>query len=93
MNRTSTSLALAGSVSSCQVGLMSQLKTSRSGARKRAPAPIGILDGDTATAESYRLAHRVWMLHGRRTLMVVSIRYLGTLVRAGDKWLLAERSL
>jgi hypothetical protein len=52
-----------------------------------------VLDGDTATAESYCLAHHVWMRHGRRTLMVMSIRYLDAFVRDGGKWLFAERRL
>ncbi|MER7890857.1 nuclear transport factor 2 family protein [Micromonospora sp. NPDC094482] len=51
------------------------------------------LDGDRATGETYCLAHHLWTEDGRRTLMVMSIRYRDTFVRQGDRWLFAERQL
>ena len=48
MNRTSTSLVWSGLVSTCQLGLMSQLNTTRSGgsyAEHPRPATFGTVDG------------------------------------------------
>jgi hypothetical protein len=52
-----------------------------------------ILDGNSATGETYCLAHHLWVENGQRTLMVMSIRYLDTFVRHGGRWLFAERHL
>ncbi|MDX3853926.1 nuclear transport factor 2 family protein [Streptomyces sp. AK02-01A] len=52
-----------------------------------------VLDGEQATGESYCLAHHVWTLDGRRTLMVASIRYLDTFTKLDGRWFFAERKL
>lgn len=51
------------------------------------------LDGDRATAETYCLAHHLWVEDGQRTLMVMSIRYFDRFVRQDGEWLFAERQL
>ena len=51
------------------------------------------IDGDRASGETYCLAHHVWEEDGRRTLMVLSIRYLDRFVRQEDGWRFAERRL
>ena len=51
------------------------------------------LNGDTATGESYCLAHHVQVRDGRRSLMVASIRYLDTFTRQAGRWLFSERRL
>ena len=51
------------------------------------------LDGDTATGESYCLAHHVWTDDKFRKLMVMSIRYLDTFTKTADGWLFADRKL
>jgi hypothetical protein len=48
---------------------------------------------DTATGESYYLAHHVWVENGQRVLMVMSIRYLDTFTRLAGHWLFAARRL
>jgi ketosteroid isomerase-like protein len=52
------------------------------------------LDGDTATGESYCIAHHLTVEDdGRRSLMIASIRYLDTFVKQDGQWLFAERRL
>ncbi|MFB7270444.1 nuclear transport factor 2 family protein [Streptomyces sp. NPDC056244] len=51
------------------------------------------IDGDTATGETYCLAHHLWQPDGRRTLMVASIRYLDTFAKLDGRWFFAERKL
>ncbi|MFE4829298.1 nuclear transport factor 2 family protein [Streptomyces sp. NPDC056672] len=51
------------------------------------------VDGDSATGETYCLAHHIWEVEGRRTLMIASIRYLDTFTKADGQWLFAERKL
>ena len=51
------------------------------------------LDGDRATGESYCLAHHLYTEDGERKLMVASLRYLDTFVKADGAWLFAERKL
>jgi hypothetical protein len=51
------------------------------------------LDGDRAKAETYCLAHHLWVEDGQRTLMVMSIRYFDRFVRQDGEWLFAERQL
>jgi hypothetical protein len=46
-----------------------------------------------ATGESYCLAHHVTVDSGKRRLMVASLRYHDTFVKADGAWLFAERSL
>jgi hypothetical protein len=50
------------------------------------------LDGAVATGESYCIAHHVQAANGR-SLMVASIRYLDTFVKAAGRWLFSERRL
>jgi hypothetical protein len=51
------------------------------------------LDGDRATGESYCLAHHLYTESGERKLMVASLRYLDTFVKAEGAWLFGERKL
>ena len=51
------------------------------------------LDGDSATGESYTIAHHVFAEAGRRKIMIASLRYLDTFVKAHGQWLFAERQL
>jgi SnoaL-like domain len=51
------------------------------------------LTGDKATGEAYCLAHHVTVDAGKRRLMVASLRYLDTFVKADGAWLFAERLL
>lgn len=51
------------------------------------------LHGDTATGETYCLAHHIFMENGQRTLMIIGIRYVDTIVRLNGKWLFAKRQL
>jgi ketosteroid isomerase-like protein len=52
------------------------------------------LTGDTATGESYCLAHHLTVGEdGQRTLMIASIRYLDTFAKQDGRWLFAERRL
>ena len=51
------------------------------------------LEGDRATGESYCLAHHLYREDGERKLMVASLRYLDTFVKADGAWLFAERKL
>jgi ketosteroid isomerase-like protein len=51
------------------------------------------VDGDTATGESYCIAHHLTVDGDKRTLMVASIRYLDSFVKHGDTWLFARRKL
>jgi hypothetical protein len=54
---------------------------------------IFTLAGDKATGEAYCLAHHVTVDAGKRRLMVASLRYLDTFVKADGAWLFAERLL
>ena len=51
------------------------------------------VDGDSATGETYCLAHHLFERDGARTLLVMAIRYLDTFVRADSGWLIADRKL
>lgn len=51
------------------------------------------IDGDRASGETHCLAHHLWTEEGRRTLMVMSIRYQDTFVRQDGRWSFAERRL
>jgi len=51
------------------------------------------LDGDRATGETYCLAHHVYSTDGERELMVASLRYRDTFVKAGGAWRFGERRL
>ena len=54
---------------------------------------IFTLTNDRATGETYCLAHHVTIDGRARRLMVASLRYLDTLVKADGAWLFAERLL
>jgi ketosteroid isomerase-like protein len=54
---------------------------------------IFTLTAERATGEAYCLAHHVTVDGERRRLMVASLRYLDTLVKADGAWLFAERLL
>src|SRR5258708_10315638 len=51
------------------------------------------LTADRATGEAYCLAHHVTLDGSKRRLMVASLRYLDTFVKADGEWLFAERLL
>ncbi|HEY2356743.1 MAG TPA: nuclear transport factor 2 family protein [Phenylobacterium sp.] len=52
-----------------------------------------VLNGATATGESYCLAHHVQTRDGRGSLMVASIRYLDTFAKQAGRWRFSERRL
>jgi hypothetical protein len=54
---------------------------------------IRTLSDDRATGEAYCLAHHVTVDGGNRRLMVASLRYLDTFMKADGAWLFAERRL
>ena len=54
---------------------------------------IFTLGADRATGEAYCLAHHVTVDGGKRRLMIASLRYLDTFVKADGAWLFAERLL
>jgi ketosteroid isomerase-like protein len=51
------------------------------------------LSADRATGQAYCLAHHVMVEDGKRRLMLASLRYLDTYVKADGGWLFAERRL
>ena len=51
------------------------------------------LTEDRAVGETYCLAHHVTIDGGGRRLMLASLRYLDTFVKANGAWLFAERRL
>jgi ketosteroid isomerase-like protein len=51
------------------------------------------LTGDEATAETYCLAHHVTVDGTERRMMLASLRYLDTFMKADTQWLFAERKL
>ena len=51
------------------------------------------IHGDTATGETYCLAHHIFMDNGKRILMIMGIRYYDTMVRVNGHWLFAKREL
>jgi hypothetical protein len=52
-----------------------------------------ILDADSATGESYCLAHHLWVKDEQRTLMIASIRYHDRFAKTDGRWYFAERKL
>ena len=54
---------------------------------------IFTLTADRATGEAYCLAHHVTVDGEKRRLMVASLRYYDTFVKADGAWLFAERQL
>lgn len=51
------------------------------------------LNGDTATGESYTLAHHLFRADGERRIMIASLRYLDTFAKLDGAWYFAERNL
>jgi len=51
------------------------------------------LEGDSATGQSYCIAHHLKVDGDNRTLMLASIRYLDQFVKQQGAWLFAERKL
>jgi SnoaL-like protein len=51
------------------------------------------VDGDSATGESYTIAHHVYTEDGRRKIMIASLRYLDTFSKIEGAWYFAERNL
>ena len=52
------------------------------------------LNGDTATGESYCIAHHLTVAEdGSRTLMLAHIRYLDQFAKQDGQWLFTERRL
>jgi len=50
-------------------------------------------DGDSATGESYTIAHHLFTEQGSRKIMVASLRYLDTFAKIEGRWYFAERKL
>jgi hypothetical protein len=51
------------------------------------------LDGDSATGESYTIAHHLFTEDGVRKIMVASLRCLHTFEKIDRRWYFAERKL
>jgi SnoaL-like protein len=51
------------------------------------------IDGDSATGESYTIAHHVFSKDGNRKIMIASLRYLDTFTKIDQSWYFAERNL
>jgi hypothetical protein len=51
------------------------------------------LDRDTATGESYTIAHHVYTEDRNRKIMIASLRYLDTFAKIDGRWYFAERKL
>jgi SnoaL-like domain len=51
------------------------------------------IEGNSATGESYTIAHHVYTENGARKIMVASLRYLDTYTKTDGRWYFAERRL
>ena len=51
------------------------------------------IDGNSATGESYTIAHHVYTEEGTPKIMVASLRYLDDFVKLEGRWYFAERRL
>jgi SnoaL-like domain len=51
------------------------------------------LDGETATGESYTIAHHLWTEDGVRKIMIASLRYHDTFTKIDGIWYFAARDL
>ena len=51
------------------------------------------LNGDSATGETYCLAHHVYSESGERKMMIAALRYQDIFVKADGTWRFAERRL
>lgn len=52
-----------------------------------------VIDGNTATGESYTMAHHLTVVENDRTMMVAALRYLDTFSKIDGAWFFAERRL
>src|ERR1700739_1052090 len=52
-----------------------------------------ILDGDSASGESYTIAHHVYTEDGTRKIMIASLRYLDSFAKIDGRWYFTERKL
>jgi hypothetical protein len=50
-------------------------------------------DGQKATGETYNLAHHIKIVDGKRTMMVIAIRYQDEFVKLDGRWLFQKRDL
>jgi len=51
------------------------------------------LDGDSATGESYTIAHHLFTAEGERKIMIASLRYLDRYVKVDGTWYFEARNL
>ena len=51
------------------------------------------LNGDRATGEVYCMAHHIWSVKGKPTLMIMAIRYYDNYVYLSGRWLFSRRKL
>ena len=51
------------------------------------------LAGDSATGESYTIAHHLYTEEGTRKIMIAALRYLDSFVKIDGSWYFAERKL
>ncbi len=51
------------------------------------------IDGDSATGESYTIAHHIFTENAGRKIMIASLRYLDTFSKIDRSWYFAERNL
>ena len=51
------------------------------------------IEGNSATGESYTIAHHVYTENGARKIMVASLRYLDTFTKTDGRWYFAKRRL
>jgi len=51
------------------------------------------ITGDSATGESYTIAHHLYSVDGQRNIMIASIRYMDTFTKVDGAWYFAERNL
>jgi hypothetical protein len=51
------------------------------------------LDGDSATGESYTIAHHLYTEDGARRIMIAFLRYLDTFAKIDGRWYFAARKL
>jgi hypothetical protein len=49
--------------------------------------------GDSATGETYCLAHQIWWVNKDRILMIIGIRYYDTFVKQDGRWFFGKRKL
>ena len=52
-----------------------------------------VLDGNTATGDSYTIAHHVYTEDATRLMMVAWLHYLDRFTKIGQDWYIAEREI